>query len=240
MIFPPASSTGYPSLFVPDKETVTLDKNLKGVSTVTLRPRTVPALLHLCGIPLEKAPRLSDAASFEEVDNAHGLVEIDQTERAARVGGHSAYFLHSVLQVLDPHASMPKSVRLPVFANRAPGEIQPGVVANQNKLNRTVIREQHVPVPEFMAKLAIAVKVFRFADIVVGFGATLVIKHSPLTINSLVAYDGSRIVQGTQWGLTVDVVDTLRGGVQSLVHRIEGKTLLVEKSKLAKLVAPGL
>jgi hypothetical protein len=234
MLFPSKKATGHSSLLVPDKETVTLDKDQKGLSILTLRPRSVAALLVLCGMPPKSPPRLSDGTAFETVESSDGLIEISHNDRMRRVGGHSPHFIRSILRTLDPLVPMPRSVRLPVIANRDANVPMKSISSKQQ------VSEQQVPVPDFLQNLAVMVNVVVLEDIVIGFGGTLVINYSPITVNNFLAYGGSRVQQITPWGLIMDVAGTMRGGIPSIVHNVVNNSVVIDWNRLGQLAVVGL
>ena len=236
----PNGETGHPSLLVEAGKTVTVgaeDADILTVSTAAFRPRTLAALLVLCGMPTQTPARLSDPQAFEPIEKTSGLVDIRWPDADGRIGGHTQAFLRRVLENLDTDSAIPETVHLPVaaspranfdmdrrIAERAP--IAP-VSSNISQTLRPAAVE--VPVPHFVRHLSIFARFAMFDDIVVEQDATLLLNASLTYViaSNVLAYQGSRIVQQGDY-MALDVSGRVVGGMVRIAHGISAARLVVD------------
>jgi len=239
MLYKSKTPGGYPSLVIPDGESVKIDAHLKGVEVLSVRPRSVAALLVLCGLPPQAPPRLSDLSAFEKVTNTDGLIHL-KAEHITRIGGYSAPFVRSVLRALDPQAPSPISVKLQIAHDKTGNAKHLSAAASKADIAPISVHvETQVPVPSFIRDLAITAQTMIFEDIIVGFDATLVINESWVVVNNFLAYGGSHIQQTPPW-VAMDVQGTMQGAIPVAVHSIVDNNVAINFTKLGEIAVGGL
>jgi hypothetical protein len=222
-----------------------------GGAVLAMQPQTTAALLVAAGQPPANAPRLSDRSSFEHIQHTEGLVSLSKLDEDRKVDGYSVSFVQGVLAALDPTARLPAASvkRLipvdsgdrhcgcspikPAMRGATPsGNIQrsrdPELDAStvsaaglQAASTPAAFSVRETRVPEFLFKLNVFSIFTRFADIVVGRNATLILDEdiSFAIADNVLAYRGSRIVQRAGY-MNLDVTGLMRGSLINIIHRV--------------------
>jgi hypothetical protein len=229
------------SLLVEDGETVTLSADDHEVTSVVLRPLTAAALQVACGILSASPARLSDTAAFETLDSTEGYIDVKNPGPDGKVGGYSPAFLRRILTILDPEAPAPTSVRLRSAQSRAAALGGQKTSATETfKLRRNIdavqgLNDVEMPMPDIFSRFGVIVVVPKLINIVVGFNATLFLNATitQLMVNNFICYNGSRVVQQSNY-LATDIFGTMIGGLNSAVHQVKGKELTIDFSQLTQ------
>ena len=232
----------YPSLLVPEGQTVTIsasEARASGISFTAMQPRTTAALMVLAGQTSETAPRLSDRAAFEEVKTTDGLVSFSMLDRDGRLAGYSVPFLKGLLKGFDAGQRTPPSSvkRLVPLSRENDCRCHQAQQASKSIAGRRLVDDvglqqestqgptahsiREIRVPDFVLQMQVYSLFMRLGEVVVERNGTLILDSdiSFAIADNVIGYVGSRIVQRAS-SLTLDVTNLMRGGLIELVHHV--------------------